>query len=84
MSSYLLKLNALEIIFWLFFYSLQVSWVLLSVNELVLYLYKVFRVEDTDRLLREVEELRCQKTEVEKSFDKNYCSKDYVLFVNEK
>lgn len=80
----LLELGPLEIIFWMFFYCLQVSWIFLAVHYFLVWLYKVFRVEDTDRVLREVEELRCVKTEEDASFDKHYYSKDYMLFVNEK
>jgi hypothetical protein len=84
MSSSDPQLNALEMLFWMFFFALEISWILIGLHEIVAGLYKVFRVDDLNRVLRELEELRLQKTEREKKFDRQFYGRDYVLFVNEK
>jgi hypothetical protein len=84
MANELKDINGFELLFWFFFIVWQLSWIYLGVHEVVVFLYNAFRVEETDRLLREVEALRCEKSESEECFDKHYYSKDYMLFENEK
>jgi len=77
-------MKALELFFWCFFFAMEVAWICLGVQGVVEYIYRAFKVDDLNRLRREVAELRSAQSEEEIEFDTHYHGKSYVKFVNEK
>lgn len=68
----LLDLSALEVLWWLFLITLEIGWIFIGACELSNCIYTAYKLDQMNRVLEEVEELRSE-----------YCSKDYVIFVNE-
>lgn len=77
-------MGAWELFFWLVFFATQMSWLALGLEMSINYLIKVFDIDETARVVKELAELRRENSESEIDFDKHYKSKDYVYFVNEK
>jgi hypothetical protein len=76
-------MTGVELLLWCYFFAIELAWMFMGVEAVLKCIYKQFRVDDLNRVLREVEELRRQKSEAEREFDRHYYSKYYVQFENE-